>query len=267
MTAVWELAPYSENKLIVLLALADWSNDNGYCWPSMQALADKARIDIRSARRIIRSLQNDDLLSVVEGGGRAKQNHYQINLAKLDGLETRTQRPSLQNSDMENTDTGGIKTRTLETQTRTLGAETRTRVSADPLVEPSIIQPSIDPPYGGAAFLEALEAFQDSRKTMRKPLTTTARRLLFRKLAGWDEGRATQALEDAVINRWQGVFEPRVNGNGANNGKSDRSCNYQTPAERRNASTIRNLERARQLRSGGNGTVDDVLRGQSGKAD
>lgn len=56
----------------------------------------------------------------------------------------------------------------------------------------------------------------------------------------------------------------RRNGNGNGNGNgTNQPGTYQTAAERRNAATVRNLERARQLRSGGDGTIDDVLRGQS----
>src|SRR5260370_40677127 len=46
----------SQAELLVLLALADHARDDGLCWPSMRSIAGKARIEKRSAQRIIRRL-------------------------------------------------------------------------------------------------------------------------------------------------------------------------------------------------------------------
>jgi hypothetical protein len=48
MTAVWERSRSRGNDLLVLLALADWSNDDGESWPSLRQLADKARTSRQS---------------------------------------------------------------------------------------------------------------------------------------------------------------------------------------------------------------------------
>lgn len=69
-------------------------------------------------------------------------------------------------------------------------------------------------PFAGAAFVAALIAFKAHRREIRAPLTDRAEVLLCRKLAGWPEDVATRALADAVIGGYQGVFEPRQNGNG-----------------------------------------------------
>lgn len=134
MSKVWEYAPCHENSLIVLLALADWANDDGICWPSMQTLADKARIDRRSAQRIVRKLKRDGLVTIEEGGGRAKQHRYKVETAALcRPLEAQ------QNGDIPNT-----KRATLEAQRATFPTQTATWVSPDPLVEPSE-EPPVDP--------------------------------------------------------------------------------------------------------------------------
>lgn len=203
MSQVWEHAPCRENALIVLLALADWANDDGVSWPSIQKLADKTRIDRRSAQRIIRRLKSDGIITIEEGGGRAKQHRYRIETAALC-------RP-LENSDIVNSDFPDIETAALRTERATFPTQTATRVSPDPLEEP-LEEPSLEPPYGGRDFQRALKAFKKHRTEIKKPLSTEAERLLYSKLSGWGERNATQALEDAVINRWQGVFEPRHNG-------------------------------------------------------
>lgn len=44
MTQVWEQAEAEGTKLLLLLALADMANDEGYCWPSYKTLSKKIRV-------------------------------------------------------------------------------------------------------------------------------------------------------------------------------------------------------------------------------
>src|ERR1043166_9042776 len=52
MTAVWDL-PLSSTDKLVMLALADWSNDNGVCWPSIQQLSEKTGLTDRAIRMTV----------------------------------------------------------------------------------------------------------------------------------------------------------------------------------------------------------------------
>ncbi len=205
MSLVWERAPYSEGSLLVLLALADWADDNGVSWPSVPKLAHKARLQRRRVQYIIRKLQADGFLDIEEGGGRKKQHRYTLNLQKLKGAFIA---PFIKGAlDDAETVHFGAETVHSATQRAHPGAP-------DPLVDP-LEEPSLDPPYSGDAFIHALRLFKEHRQRMKKPLTKEAERLMYRKVTAWGERSATQALEDAVINRWQGVFEPRHNnGNG-----------------------------------------------------
>jgi hypothetical protein len=55
MSQVWEDARIqSQAELLVLLALADHARDDGLCWLSIRTIATKARIEERSAQRILR---------------------------------------------------------------------------------------------------------------------------------------------------------------------------------------------------------------------
>lgn len=201
MSLVWEHAPYTAGSLLVLLALADWANDDGIAWPSMERLAKKARIDRRSAQRIVRQLEKDGTLEIERGGGRAKQHKYLLK------LQTATNCRPLGTA--ENSDISNAETATFHPQRAASDTETATPTSPDPLVEPLVIKPSLEPPYVGREFQHALSTFREHRKSIKKPLTLDAEQLLYRKLSAWGESAATVALEDAVMNRWQGVFEPR----------------------------------------------------------
>jgi Helix-turn-helix domain len=70
MSQVWEDARIqSQAELLVLLALADHARDDGLCWPSIRTIAAKARIEERSAQRILRRLIEKELVELVSKGG------------------------------------------------------------------------------------------------------------------------------------------------------------------------------------------------------
>lgn len=76
MTAVWERTDLSSTQKLVLLALADWANDEGLCWPSINRLAVKASMAGRSIQRIIRELEEAGFVCRDEVTG--KGNKYWI---------------------------------------------------------------------------------------------------------------------------------------------------------------------------------------------
>ena len=83
MSQVWEDTRIeSQAELIVLLALADHARDDGLCWPSMRSIAAKARIEERSAQRIIRRLIEKGMIELVAQGGCTDgcntPNHYRV---------------------------------------------------------------------------------------------------------------------------------------------------------------------------------------------
>jgi hypothetical protein len=78
MTRIWEHAPYKESTLLVLLALADYADDHGICWPDIPSLAAKARISDRRTIDIIKTLEEDGAILFHRGGGRGKRSRYAI---------------------------------------------------------------------------------------------------------------------------------------------------------------------------------------------
>lgn len=90
MTDIWAHADAKGSELLILLALADFADDNGEnIYPSMQTLAKKTRLHETQARRIVKSLVKRDLLEVTEQGGwkhgRNRSNSYRIKLENLCG--------------------------------------------------------------------------------------------------------------------------------------------------------------------------------------
>ena len=79
MSRVWEHSKAEEGARLVMLALADFSNDDGECWPSIPQLAKKSRLSDRQVQRILRSLEIAGEIEVEHSsGGRHKRSRYWI---------------------------------------------------------------------------------------------------------------------------------------------------------------------------------------------
>lgn len=66
MNWVWKLEDLSAQETLVLLALADQANDQGYCYPSRATLAQKARCSVRTVGRSVKNFEEWGLLRVAQ---------------------------------------------------------------------------------------------------------------------------------------------------------------------------------------------------------
>lgn len=84
---VWKHTVHSGSALVVLLGLADWSDDEGCSYPGLIALSRKVRVDERQLRRHIERLKASGELEVHLGMGPPKQggrtNLYRIRVGAL----------------------------------------------------------------------------------------------------------------------------------------------------------------------------------------
>ena len=76
MSWVWEKSPYEGKVLLIHLAMADFANDVGECWPSQQTLADKARCTVRYVRDAIARMEEDGYVRISEVSNGVKPNKY-----------------------------------------------------------------------------------------------------------------------------------------------------------------------------------------------
>ena len=104
MTAVWDCATdYAKGELLVLLALADWANDEGQCHPSVPRIAHKSRLTERQVYNVLKRLQCDGVITVQRGGGRGRLTVYQIHSDRFSG------RKSKPKDSAENTEINSVK--------------------------------------------------------------------------------------------------------------------------------------------------------------
>lgn len=103
-TRVWEHSKLRGTQKLVLLALADFANDAGLCWPSTATLAGRVGESERYTREIIAQLVASGDLIRRAGGGRGKVSRYGV-ATGLDSQQREKLNHALQNSVSENTDT------------------------------------------------------------------------------------------------------------------------------------------------------------------
>ncbi len=78
MARVWDNSEQEGSRLLALLALADWADDDGYCWPKIAHLAIKCRLDERTAQRCLADLVADGEVERAGGGGRGNPSTYRV---------------------------------------------------------------------------------------------------------------------------------------------------------------------------------------------
>ncbi|MEO1721344.1 MAG: helix-turn-helix domain-containing protein [Pseudomonadota bacterium] len=229
-------------ELLVLLALCDFADDDGWCWPSMIALGEKARMSDRQARTYVRRLEARGLLECPSTkGGKGKSNRYRVGLIdetrKLASdycndaeakhkAETRNSASEYEDETRKPTSDfkGGNPEAEFRVQTRK-GGSTASQRRKPTSEEPSgTIKTHMQPqPRVADRKIEARNAKPDDfpsivrksvaaeyilhRRNIKAPLTTGALRLLSTELqrivdAGSDPNAA---LELAMLKGWRGI--------------------------------------------------------------
>lgn len=146
MSAVWECAlDYRGDRLLILLALADYSNPDGISWPSIQSLAHKARSSDRWVQLTLRDFESSGVITkLTDGGGRGHSARYQLNLDALKGErgEVTARRAKGEKGEVQKGAKGEVSAERVNSATSPLYD-----ARAEPSLESSIIEPSsISPP-------------------------------------------------------------------------------------------------------------------------
>lgn len=63
MALVWDAYRPNVDQKLALLAIADWSDDDGKCFFSETELASRVRIDTKAMRSVLEALRADGTLS------------------------------------------------------------------------------------------------------------------------------------------------------------------------------------------------------------
>lgn len=98
---VWGSPNVDGKRLLALLALASYADDEGFCFPGVKTLAGKLRVTERQAMRILSNLENDGFITITKrGNGRGNINVFKIN---TEMLAAKILQPDALNPDMDDT--------------------------------------------------------------------------------------------------------------------------------------------------------------------
>jgi hypothetical protein len=93
MAAVWDHSTTEGTDLLVLLALADHADHDGYAWPSVDRLAAKCRVHRATVFRSLQACEAAGELVRTSGGGRGQANLYRLTVVDNLSINGRTLRP------------------------------------------------------------------------------------------------------------------------------------------------------------------------------
>lgn len=74
----WSRSESRNGARLVMLALADRADDNGFAWPSIEDLCERTRLSPRAVQKALANLVELGELKVESGGGRRVRNRYTI---------------------------------------------------------------------------------------------------------------------------------------------------------------------------------------------
>lgn len=92
MARVWQHSRHRAGTLLVLLAIADYADEAGVAYPSVQTLMDKSRLSERSVQAALRRLEAAGELLTDAQAGPHRCNLYQVRIAPDEGAETAPRR-------------------------------------------------------------------------------------------------------------------------------------------------------------------------------
>lgn len=195
MTKVWERQDLSSGQKLVLLAFADWANDEGYCWPSINQIAIKSSMTDRSVQRILRQLEDVGFIrrEIVVGRG----NRYWVMLPETE-----------------------CHPRQIVTPPPTQSHPTPDTVSPNTSKTHQLTTNSNIPAKPEGVSDEVWKDFIDLRKAKRAPLNATALKAIEREAAkaGWT---LNDAIAESVARGWQSFKADWVKEKSKANGKTD----------------------------------------------
>jgi hypothetical protein len=202
MTAVWDREDLSSTQKLVLLALADWANDEGLCWPSIDRVAKKSSLKKRAVQLAIRSLEEMQFIRREEVIGRG--NKYWIRIPLHEMHQCIKDTPPLHQMH---------ETHAPDAPNTSKIHQLNTKYIKEAL-------PDWLP-------MDAWQGWVEMRKQRKRPLTDRATARAINKL---DVIRAkghdiAELLDRSTINGWLDIYEPKGTKNAGNSASTTEPTN------------------------------------------
>lgn len=229
---VWNHAPdIKQSEKLVLLALAEKSDEHGVCWPGYDTIADMVGIERRSAIRLVASLKEKGHIWIREHVGRGNSNTYFVvsGLTETEIACTLTDHPELRieqgqakveaktvttirlNSDTQGTiyNEGNSDTQGTNGDTGVINSDPQV-INSDTQVTRTIIEPSDnhqEPSNSLPPVLETEKPLKASRDPTEKELAARAMFSALVDLCQYDLELLTKESRGAINQAEKGLRE------------------------------------------------------------
>jgi hypothetical protein len=222
---VWTQSPAEGADRLVLLALADFADEEGNCFGSWGKLEEKTRLARATVARCLRRLQDRGELIMVEKGHRKLAGDgAEASIWKIPGVANEM---GLRMRPVSERDPSSVRMRPKwcqnETPTisnikeRNKGADAPAPATASPSLpssspkrpSPPKFDPALLPLPHGAGLATAWQRFIRHRREIGHRLTPTASRDIVADLGKVNEAAAVEAINKSIKHGWRGVFIDR----------------------------------------------------------
>lgn len=201
--------PLKQGPKLVLLALADYANDDGVCWPGVDALAEKTSMSRSAVIEAIKALAEAGLVAVekrADANGYRASNRYHLNTANV-------RNPDLGHAKVQDPDLGASKVRNPDAKVRNpdpnLQLEPSVRDTSSPNGDSVSARSKLDLSVLPADLSKSVwDDWCRHRKAKKAPINTQtvvnaiARELEEARGYGW---LPDEALAEAMAAGWRGV--------------------------------------------------------------
>ena len=235
MCMAWDMKLKSGQKLTIL-ALADASNDEGFCYPGYERLMRKTGLAKASLAKNLKALEDLGVFtkeSHAEIGRGRKVNTYQLHLETMKSMtcelienKAKSSHPELMGENAKSSNREKFKNDPRKVQKQPLKSSTceheqsvRT-VSKEQSVNTKAKSSQVEL-IGEDKFPDWLNIiswgeFEQHRKEIKKPLTDLARTKLFKTLSNLNHQEQDDCISKSIENCWAGLFPDKNSGSKRN---------------------------------------------------
>lgn len=197
MSRVWELSQHSGTGLLMLLAIADFSDDEGRAYPSVSTLAKKCRMQPRNAQTLLAELRGSGELEVRINAGPKGCNQYRVVLpGPLQALAPLQKLAPLQSLARGGANPCAKPLQSLAPEPSLNHQEPNTRTRRAPSAcDFSALLPEVD--------VQTLKDWEQVRKAKRAGKVTATVVKGLRREAGLASMELQQVIETCCVRGWQ----------------------------------------------------------------
>jgi hypothetical protein len=186
MEWVWNNSPSRSGRLLVMLALADWADEEGNSWPRVGTLAARARLSPRRVEQVLHELAADGEIELPEGRPGNRERPYRLR----EFLEaTRSQLR-------------------VEPEAHD-GSNPKLASGLNILKEEPSIEPSIEPSRASAEIAQVWSTYEATFPRKRIKLGDRERRVIRAALRVRSAAECCEAVEGLARDEWCMGHKPR----------------------------------------------------------